>query len=168
MTETESALDSSPGALESSVGVISRALAVRLTRRSALSRLGRYGVALSIGSAGAALLDEQAFGTTVTGCCGSCTIGNCCGSDSVWCSDLPGWNQNSCPTGSCGCGSWTHGTCADGRILRYADCCGGCNNGGNCTCINGAPSCCRHQLHTNGSCNDCCGYWIKCRRWFCS
>ena len=156
--------------LEGMAGSISRALAGKLTRRSALTRIGRYGVALSLGSAGLGLLAEDANAHTCcsTCCCGNCSWSgaSCCGSDSVWCSTLNG--VNACPSGSCGCGSWVVGTCSNGQTLRYADCCGGCNNGSDCRCVSGAPSCCRHQLHTNGSCNDCGGNHIKCRRWFCS
>jgi hypothetical protein len=157
--------------LEGAVGAFSRALAQRFTRRSGLSRLGRFGVALSLGGAGVALLDDRAFAATATSCCGSCS-GTCCGSESVWCYNLPGWYQNACPTGTCGCGSWVAGTCSGGTTLRYADCCGECGAGADCTCIGGAPSCCRYQTYTNGSCNDCTcgseGFRIKCRRSFCS
>jgi len=171
---------SSPGdgdtRLEAGVGNLSRALAQRLTRRSALTRLGQYGAALSLGAAGAALLDEKAWAAAACSCCGQCTGGSCCGSESVWCANLPGWYQNSCPSGTCGCGSWVAGTCSSSSTpyLRYADCCGACGDGSYCYCPGGAPSCCHTQTYTNGSCsnctNTCCGTvnHVKCRRWFCS
>lgn len=150
--------------LEGVSAEISQALARRVSRRHVVGRIGRTGVAVSLGGAGMALFAAPASAHS-GGQCGQCQ-GSCCGSESVWCSTLTGVNQ--CPSGSYGCGSWTVGTCSGGGVLRYADCCGGCNNGAACTCIGGSPSCCRHQQWTNGASNDCANNHIKCRRSFCS
>ena len=152
---------------------LSRALARRLTRRSAVYRLGRYGVALALGRAGAALLDDGALAATAASCyCGECFSApdrNCCGNDSVWCSWAYG-TPGECPAGTCECGSWPAGP-----GMRNGDCCGECGGGSDCSCLYfyGAywPSCCRIQNWKPGNCgNDCSNcstaYYIKCRRSF--
>jgi len=150
--------------LEALAEQVMRKLSVKMSRRAVIDRLGKQAIAVSVGGAGVAILASPAY-AHVGGGCGSCQ-GSCCGPDSVWCSTLTG--VNACPSGSVGCGSWIAGTCAGGATLRYADCCGGCNNGASCTCIGGAPSCCRHQVHHNGAIDDCSTQHIKCRRSFCS
>jgi hypothetical protein len=158
--------------LERAAGGATRALSRRLSRRTFVGRVGRYAIATSLGAGGLALVDPAAAHNT--GTCGACNPGapTCCtnGTDSVLCSNLPGWNQNSCPPGTAGCGSWTAGTCGPGGTgtLRFADCCLQCGNGDLCTCIGGAPSCCRHQRWRNGAIDDCAINHIKCRRSFCS
>ncbi len=150
---------------------LTRGIAERITRRKALDRLGKSAIALTLGGAAGAALADPAQAHIPGAYCGQCTGStSCCTAVSVKCTNLPGWNQNSCPPGTCGCGSWVEpvstSICSSGQ-RRYADCCGACNNGQLCTCIGGAPSCCRHQDYTNGSCNDCLNQHIKCRRWFC-
>lgn len=158
--------------LESIADAAARGLARRLSRRAAVSQFGRMTIAASLGAGGLALFPSRA-GAHLTGTCGNCSPGapTCCtdGTDSILCSDLPGWGQNSCPPSTVGCGSWTAGTCNGGTgTLRMADCCGNCNNGALCECIGGRPTCCRHQLHRNGASDDCATNHIKCRRSFCS
>lgn len=149
--------------LEELSGEISRTLARRVSRRNALGRFGRTSVAVSLGGLGMGVFATPAS-AHVGGSCGQCQ-GGCCGAESVWCSTL--WGNNSCPPGSYGCGNWVAGSCSGGRTLRYADCCGGCNNGGNCQCIGGRPSCCRHQQWHNGDSDNCRVNHIKCRRSYC-
>lgn len=176
--------------LDRVAGSVSRSLAERLTRRSAISKVARYGVALSLGSAGTALLDDQRAwaavpctnGNCPSGCCGC--VGGCCRCDSAWCG-LGGV----CPSGTCRCGAWWAGCyCSNGARLVYGDCCGGCGGGAGCTCwssgCNGGPcheaggcspcpGCC-HQLqwYTDpnrecGTCNSGSPWYISCRRAFC-
>ena len=143
---------------------VSDSLARRISRRSFLARTTRTAIAVVMGSAGASrvLADPAA---AHTGGCGSCG-GSCCGANSVLCQNLPGHMQNSCPGQTVNCGYWevNDSSCASGR-RRYIDCCGGCAGGSNCTCINGAPSCCRHKTYPQqqGTCSD----HIKCRRHHC-
>jgi len=172
------------GTLDRAVGSLSRSFAQRIDRRSAISRLGKYGVALSLGASGAALLDDTAWAAAQLRCCQGC-VGGCCGCESRWC-DANG----NCPSGTCRCGAWQVGNCvnSDGHItgkLMYGDCCGGCNCGSNCNCssnydcsnsgCSSCPSCC-HQFNwvsdPNRACGDCttcgCPWYIKCRRAFCA
>ena len=143
------------GEINSSMTVLSRAIARRTSRRSFLGRVGRTAVVLSLGSAGVMLREEPAWAS-----CGDC-IGNCCGSDSIFCFNLPG-GQNACPSGTCECGSWTEADshCPAG-FKRFTDCCGNCASGKDCACINGTPTCCRHKTHSGGC--DGCSSFIKCR-----
>lgn len=172
------------GTLEYAVGSMSRGLARRITRRSAMSRLGRYGVALSLGAAGAALLDDTARAATTGTCCQDCR-GGCCSCESTWCD----YGGECPPSGSCRCGAWWGGCyCSGGRRLMYGDCCGSCGCGSYCTCgafdcSSGAcggtscrtcPSCChqfQHVSDTNRQCGDCstcsCPWYVNCRRAFC-
>lgn len=170
--------------LDRAVGSISRALAQRITRRSAVSKLGRYGVALSLGAAGVTLLDDRAKAATISACCQSCR-GGCCNCDSFWCG-LGG----SCPSYTCRCGAWWAGCkCSNGAKLMYGDCCGGCNCGNFCNCGSGdcnngpcnqpggcspCPGCChqfQHNSDTGRACGDCstcsCPWYVNCRRAFC-
>ena len=90
----------SGSALERAVDVGSRAMARRLTRRSALAGVGKGAVALSLGAAGTALYrSEQARAHTPPGCSGS----------SVTCFKLTG--TNGCPAGTCACGYWVVRDC---------------------------------------------------------
>ena len=57
------------GTLDRAAGALSRGLARKFTRRSVLSKVGKYGVALSLGAAGVALLDDEAW--ACTNCCAS-------------------------------------------------------------------------------------------------
>jgi hypothetical protein len=172
------------GTLDHAVESLSRGLARRMTRRSALSKLGRYGVAMSLGASGVALLkDERASAVITSTCCQSCR-GGCCNCDSYWCS-LGGV----CPSYTCRCGAWWAGCyCANGARLYYGDCCGNCGCGSYCNCAadrcgNGAcnqpggcspcPACCHQFQHTSDTgreCGDCgcgCPWYVNCRRAFC-
>jgi hypothetical protein len=140
-----------------------RRLAVKMSRRAMIDRVGKQAIALSLGGAGLAIAAPDAWAHT-SNVCGACT-GNCCGADSVWCSTLTG--TNACPSGTVGCGHWAAGSCSGGRTLYYADCCKNCDNGAACRCVGGHPHCCRHQAHRNGTSNDC-GDHIYCRRSYCS
>jgi hypothetical protein len=145
---------------------LARRAAVQITRRSLIHRAGRYGIALSLGGVGAGVLASPAL-ADCTDSCNHCT-GSCCNNESVFCAELPGWNQNACPPGTCGCGSWTksYSGCSSG-VERVADCCGSCGTcGADCYCPGGDPSCCNHQRWHNGSCDDC-NQHVKCRRTFC-
>jgi hypothetical protein len=148
--------------IESAVGVLSRGSAERFARRAFVSKVGRYGIAMTTGWAAMDLLKpENAFAHCVVSC-GACGAG-CCGQNSKFCAG------NVCPSGTCGCGSWleSYSGCQSG-LRRLADCCGGCGNCGvNCNAPNCPPSCCHHQQWTNGSCNDCATH-VQCRRWFCA
>lgn len=171
--------------LDRGAASLSRAMAKRVTRRSALSKVGRYGMAISLGAAGSVLLDDQrAEADVLASGCGGCR-GGCCNHNSYWCS-LGG----RCPDVTCRCGSWWAGCrCSNGARLMYGDCCGDCNCGGYCTCIsstgcNGGPcnepgggspcpSCC-HQIEyvgdPNRECGVCktdCPWYINCRRAYC-
>ena len=166
------------GSFEGAIAALSRALAQRLTRRSALTRLGRYGVALSLGAAGASLLDDAAWaaGATSTSCCGGGCIKKCCGSttcnDSIWCYD-----NGYCPSGTCPCGSWISGTCTvNGKSGTQwnGDCCGGCSPvSTTCNCVGCNVTCCNYHTYNNGdcaACTSCSGdsaYHIACRRQYC-
>ena len=189
-TETQTA-----GALGQAAGSLSRALAQRITRRSAVSRIGRYGVAVSMGAAGAALFDPEVALAAYPCGCGSCAPGGgggCsagkCYYDSRWC-DYGG----NCPPNTCRCGAWSAGCgCVGSNGARgtwyYGDCCGNCG-GGNCNCSNSydcsggpcgggrtgypCPSCC-HQLEHYGDPNRECGtcncsspWYVNCRRALC-
>lgn len=160
-------------ALEGAVGALARTLAERLTRRSTLARLGRYGVALSLGAAGTTLLDDQAWAAAST-CCGGGCQHTCCGgcNYSVWC-NYGGY----CPPGTCECGGWTlceRCTTSGGQagVYWYGDCCGGCGNG--CSCSGCSPSCCNYHDWNNGSCAACdcrtgdSAWHINCRRKYCN
>jgi len=172
------------GALDQAVASMSRSLAKRLTRRSALSKLGRYSVALSLGAAGSVLLDDELAWAQPGGCQGcspyggsGCTSGKCA-YDSRWC-DYGGY----CPSYACRCGAWQAGTCSNGQRLMYGDCCGSCGGGGDCSCSSSfdcsgtgspCPTCC-HQInwYTDpnrqcGNCNAGSPWYIHCRRAFCA
>lgn len=153
---------------------VSRSLAARVSRRSFFGRLGSGAVALSLGSAGATLLSQQDAIAHSTCGCGLCTAApsnDCCsGRDSIGCGNLPGWNQNSCPTNSSLCGCWVisvaTSTCSSG-LREWCDCCGGCGTPTDCHCYTAddgqfSPSCCRHKFYTGGT-GDSCSH-IKCRR----
>jgi hypothetical protein len=126
--------------LETLSNSFAQGLAMRISRRSTLGRLGRGAIAISLGGAGAALLAPgEAFAS-----CSCCTTGN----NSIRCQCLAG-GSNACPSDTCQCGWWcvSDSTCSSGHKF-WTDCCGGCNNGGLCTCITDCvdgtvrPSCC--------------------------
>lgn len=173
--EPESTLDRAAIAL-------SQGLARRMSRRSAVSKLARYGAALTVGAAGAALLEAQpALAACPSGCCGC--RGSCCNCSSYWCG-LGG----SCPSYTCRCGAWYAGCrCSNGARLMYGDCCGNCGGGSYCNCASGGcdngqcapgscspcPNCC-HQLQwysdpnrACGTCNSGSPWYVNCRRAFC-
>jgi hypothetical protein len=128
--------------LESLSNRLARGLATRVSRRSAVGRLGRGAIAVSLGSAGAAIFVGGAAAHT-------CNCSNC--SNSVRCECLPG-GSNNCPSGSCQCGWWcvSDGTCPSGHKF-WIDCCGGCNSGQACNCVvdcvdgQQRPTCCHHK-----------------------
>lgn len=174
------------GRLDHAVGSLSRGLARRVTRRSAVSRLGRYGAALSLGAAGAALLDDTAWAAATSSCCQGC-YGTCPKYDSRWCDD-----GGQCPSTTCQCGAWWSGCyCSNGQKWMYGDCCGDCGCGTDCfesssyDCSVGpcptaggngspCPSCCFQFAHVSsvrqcGDCTSCsCPWYIRCRRAFCA
>lgn len=164
------------GRLDGAVGSLSRALARRVTRRSALGRIGKYGVALSLGAAGTSLIEDQAWAaaSAASGCCSNCI--NKCGhsqcNDSIYC-NYGGY----CPPGTCECGAWSYyQECGPGNkgIIFYGDCCGGCGGGANCSCPGGAPHCCNYHEWDNGQCAayqcqcNSTTFYINCRRSYCS
>jgi len=164
------------GTLDRAVERFSRSLAERLTRRSAVAVVGRYGVALSLGAAGVALLEPDSAAAAPCGC-GGC-IGSCACNLSVWC----GLGGN-CPGGTCHCGGWTYScSCTSGGqrgCWWYGDCCGNCGGGSaDCSCTGGqqcgtAPSCCNQpEWYTNADCTNICNcsspWYIKCRRKYCN
>jgi hypothetical protein len=145
-------------------GAIARRLAMKLSRRSFIGRIGKGTVALSLGGAGAALiLPEAAWAHSCPGGC------DC--SHSVTCGALTG--SNSCPSGTCECGCWTVtdcGTCSNspGCLKYWCDCCGGdyCHGGAQCRCVGGSPSCCIHKTWSGG-CGDS-SWHIACRKSICA
>jgi hypothetical protein len=155
------------GKLEETSGSLTRALASRTSRRSFMGRLGRGAIAASLGAAGAQLLAPAAAQAVGCGSCSGCSIG---------CGNLNQWNRNSCPPGSCSCGSWVirvaSSTCSS-TLRRWTDCCntGWCGDhaGGNCNSIGDDgrrhPSCCNPREYFNGSCNA--NGRIVCRRHSC-
>lgn len=134
------------GTFDRLVASMSRAIAERTTRRAALAKLGRYGVAVTLGAAGGSLLEAESAFASEPGCGGcspyggsGCSKGKC-GCDSRWC-DLGG----DCPGGTCRCGSWFGGCyCSNNARLMYGDCCNDCGGGQDCSCsssftCNGGP-----------------------------
>jgi hypothetical protein len=135
---------------------VTRSLAGRTSRRSFIGRLGKGAVAASLGSAGVALLraPASAFALPCSGC-------------SIACRYLRDWNQNSCPTNSCMCGSWVihvlTTTCSSG-YRRWTDCCnsGWCGAHGGERCdtseLDGSshPTCHNPKDYPN-TVNDTCG-----------
>lgn len=178
MTETMHA----EGALERAVGSLSRGLAQRVTRRSAVARLGRYGIALSMGAAGLTLLDEPAWADDIPGCNNCLTPPAPCGrcADSDWCGQ-----GGQCLPGTCECGGWTFSCrCTSGGASGcwwYGDCCNQCG-GGNCGCGPNGPTCCNElfwhrSVSGNGwraapgtcrTCNAGSPNYIRCRRKYCN
>jgi hypothetical protein len=146
--------------------LIARSLAQHVSRRSFLGRLGKGAVAASLGAAGAEALFFPQSASAIT-----CGVNGC----SVQCSHFPGWNQNSCPTGTCECGSWCftqHDSNCPNTYKKWSDCCGGiCNGGANCKCVDACgtsyPSCCYQKYWTGFGCgqND---WYIACRASTCS
>lgn len=183
--------------VESAVAATARVLARRFTRRSALARIGRYGLAASVAAPALALVDAEDAWAAPGGCqgCspyggGGCSSGKCA-NESTWCGD-----GGDCPSYACRCGAWVAGTCSDGSTMYYGDCCGACGGGGDCSCANSGsgsccgasgsgsfncngtgqpcPSCC-HQINwysdPNRACGDCetgSPWYIHCRRSFCA
>lgn len=177
------------GTLDRAIDSVSRGLARRMTRKSAITKLGRYGVAMSLGATGVSLLkDETAWAGTTATCCQSCIADfyghSCCGCDSYWCN-----TGGVCPSYTCRCGAWWAGCyCTGGARLYYGDCCGNCNCGGLCNCgssgcgggpcnqaggCSPCPNCCHQFEHTSDTgraCGDCgctCPWYVNCRRAFC-
>jgi hypothetical protein len=150
---------------------MSTRLAQRVTRASALGKLGRSAVAVSLGSAGVAFLAQEAGAHNVCAYQG-CDTNNpncspCCYNLSVTCGSLTG-NYGSCPSGSYDCGYWeyTDNSCNTANHLRrWTDCCGSCSEGSIGDCRGGAPHCCNHKEYPQqgGICSD----HIRCRYTFC-
>jgi hypothetical protein len=175
------------GTFDRATGSLSRALAQRITRRSAVGRLGRYGVALTVGAAGISLLDPaEALASFPCGCGGCSPYGPSgrCNCDSRWCDD-----GGYCPSYACQCGAWSAGCSCNGGsgTMYYGDCCGSCGGGADCAvsssydCSGGpcgggcspCPGCC-HQLEHYGDPNRNCGtcncsnpWYVNCRRAIC-
>lgn len=133
---------------------VSRALASRVPRRSFFAGIGKGGIALAMGGAGAGLFasESQAHSNP------------CQYQSSVDCYQY--WGYNECPPNTCGCGYWH--VCDSTRCTYHkvwSDCCwsgGECNAG----CIAGHPSCINHKEYTQG-CGTRLSSHIKCRRWYC-
>jgi hypothetical protein len=151
--------------LDEASGAVARHLANRVSRRSALGRLGLGAVAVSLGSAGAAIFAQRAEAYACPGCA-ICT-------NSVRCQCLSG-GSNSCPSDTCQCGWWcvNDSGCTSGHKF-WIDCCGGCRDAnGNvlCSCkydcIDGAtrPYCC-YTKEWGCGCGTQGSIWslIKCR-----
>jgi hypothetical protein len=155
--------------LQNTAGALSRRAADRYSRRSFVGKVGRYGIAVTMGWAALEVLDPATALAHCNASCGACPSGCCGGANSRWCANA---HSSSCPSGSCGCGSWCESvstsTCGSGW-RRVHDCCGGC---GGCSSPNcdpcPSPTCCRHQTYRNGSCSNCGDKHIKCRRWVCA
>lgn len=175
-------------------GQVSQRLAGRLSRRSFFSHAGKLAVATAVGSslvnmfpehasAAAGLtdgtildpileLDEMLSGCSDEPCSGPVTCNhtdqgvNCCGRKTATCGSIGSPGQ--CPSGSCICGSWT--TCSKScasQIKTLHDCCGGCNSGLKCQCVDGSdgnlhPTCCRSKCYAGG-CGSYSTSFIKCR-----
>jgi hypothetical protein len=135
--------------LEQLSEAVARGLSARVSRRSALGRLGRGAIAVSLGGGAAAYLSETAAAH-------GCPCGSGCGF-SVRCQCLSGGAVGSCPSGTCECGWWcvNDSSCPSGHKF-WIDCCGGCNNGGSCTCMTDCvdgvsrPYCCHHKVYGCG------------------
>lgn len=148
-------------------GLLERAAAGETSRRGLLATVGRASVALSLGAAGGRFLSMSEASAHVPGPCGYCNSPCGC-NNSVTCTYLTG--VNSCPASTIDCGYWEYvdAACnAPGRrgYRRWTDCCGACNDGGNCACMpTGSVTCCNHRTYpsTVG-----CNAHIKCRRWGC-
>ena len=153
----------------------------RVTRGTVLARFGKTLVAVSLGEVGLSYLAKGAYahedGCSPTVCCDTCGPyapkgthgGACCdGNLSVPCSQLPG-GTNACPSGTTPCGYWdilNDPSCPSNHPnRRWQDCCGNCNNGSNCGCVNNQPSCCRHKAYPQNNCD--CTCHIKCRHTWC-
>jgi hypothetical protein len=146
--------------------LIARSLAQHISRRSFLGRLGKGVVAVSLGAAGAEALLRPPTAMAIT-----CDVNGC----SIQCSQLNGWNQNSCPTGTCECGCWclisSNQGCPNSH-KQWCDCCGGgwCGAPGHgCHCqtagCNGKtyPTCCYTKEWTGQGCGDS-SWHIACRK----
>jgi hypothetical protein len=179
--------------LEDAAVAVSRTLAAHISRRSFITRIGQGAAFTLLGGAGAAFfgrpayadgppppntgevaLDSPAAIAADPSCdCGSTCIGapdrNCCAQHTITCVGL-GYPAGSCPSGTCGCGSWTNpdSSCGTPNNLRvWTDCCGSCNAGANCQCILKSglyyPTCCRTKCYSGG-CYLCADVpYIKCR-----
>lgn len=129
-----------------------RRLAMRVSRRSFLGRLGRGMIAASLGAAsGAMLLADSVIAHPLPGGCGGC---------SVTCNTLTG--NNRCPNGTNPNGCWciTASPCANYK--EWCDCTGDNYCQGNRRCINGNPSCYNHRFYSNTGDTH-----IACRRYRC-
>lgn len=163
------------GTVDRAVERFSRTLAERLTRRSAVARLGGYGVALSLGAAGVALLEPDRARADPCGC-GGCKNVSCGCNLSIWCNA-----GGDCPSGTCHCGGWTFScSCSSNGhsgCWWYGDCCGDCGAGSSCLCYSdtcgNSPSCCNQpEWYFNAFCNNICNcnnpWHIYCRRKYCN
>jgi hypothetical protein len=181
------------GRLSTAAGRMSQGIASRMSRRSFVGYAGKVAVGATLGSALISIFPEQATaaqglpdGTILDGilevdetlspcsdepcsCGSSCRSAaggvNCCGRKSATCGSIG--SPGACPSGSCICGSWTtcSNSCASNTKTLH-DCCGGCDSGLGCRCVQGSdgnlhPSCCRTKCY-GGGCNTCSSY-IKCR-----
>lgn len=167
MNETDSLI-------ENTVGSLSRDAARRYSRRSFVGKVGRYGIAMTMGWAAMDVLHPATAWAHCNGSCGDCPSGCCGGALSVWC---PSGYSSGCPTGSCGCGFWCEpyaackGVSGSSGWRKVHDCCGGCGGGCSdpgCNAPNCPPTCCRNQEYQNGACNDCATFHIKCRAYVCN
>lgn len=115
----------------------SRRLAMRISRRSFLGRLGRGVIVAAVGSAaGPFLISESAYAHT-NPCSKTC---------SVSCKVLTG--SNSCPSGTSNCGCWCITSTACTNYREWCDCCGDNYCSGRRQCVNGAPSCYNHRAYS--------------------
>ena len=139
---------------------ISRALAGRVSRRSFLGRVSQGAIVASLGVSGAALIRPE----VASACTHNCSVN---------CVDLPGHNQNSCPSNqytTCACGAWcfSDGGCASG-VRRWEDCCGinYCAAAGGCQCVAGGyPTCCSTKIYGQG-CGTIGSSKVVCRLRYC-
>lgn len=120
---------------------ITRHLAMRISRRSFLGRLGRGAIVASVGAAsGTVILAGEALAHTPPAGCGGC---------SVHCSQLTG--NNRCPTGTALCGCWCISGAGCANYKEWCDCCGDsyCSGPGRRQCIGGSPSCYNHRVYSS-------------------
>jgi hypothetical protein len=173
---------SKSSAVESTTAASARALALRVSRRSFLGRLGRLTVVMAAASAGVNILDDRASALQCDQClpggntgCGSGRTpsnGPCSGARSVTCGALTGTGGR-CPDNSFACGSWSCScsACASG-VKRWTDCCGTgqCSASSSCRCATDSDgytrkTCCVRKFYAggNGGGSGTCNAFIYCR-----
>jgi hypothetical protein len=165
---------------------LSRAAAERVSRRSFVGKLGRFGIVAAGAGVGLGVLSNTAWAV--------CTDFNCdcagregdsgCGSGrgcpgcekcghSLTCKALTGIG-GACPSGTRTCGSWTcncgSGTCGGG-VREWVDCCPEdgntiCSDASSCRCLRDDdgcthPTCCYRKDYAGGSITRCA--FIRCR-----